>query len=422
LRLRAYDKLDLMRHKSRARTLERAAFSSLVSNLCAPHGITPVGFEGAAVVTGAQSGRTDFELLSQLTLTRGFYFHLEGDRLVGFRLRAGEPRAKKRWGDFWMCRFERSQRRASGRVRVTGSTLAESGVFSAEAEADGSIVADGMENHRLGAALHSDAEAAALAEGLAERTGAGARVFHGTLIPGDISLRPGVTLEVSNVPAQSAQSFVLTHVVHGYDAEKGGFFTELSSAPPENAMSKGLEQVGVQLGEVRELDDRGRVRVHFPTHDALSDWLRVVVPGAGPARGFACLPDVGDQVVVLTPDADPLHGVVLGGVWDGGPDDAGVASGRRRRVQWRLDRAHIDIDADEDRLELTNAARARLKIEKKRITADARGGVLELSDGQGSRFELSGRESKWSSAAPLVIEAPGKTLTIRAARINFEEG
>ena len=41
--------------------------------------------------------------------------------------------------------------------------------------------------------------------------------------------------------------------------------------------------------------------------------MGVVSAGAGSGKGFAILPDVGDQVLVLLIGGDPSQGVVLGG-------------------------------------------------------------------------------------------------------------
>ncbi len=420
LSVRAYDRLEALRRQSRVRTLKGTEFARVLSELCEPLRVTVEGFEGPAVATLTQGGRTDFEFMRELTLARGCYFHLDGDRLVGFRLRAGGPRVSKAWGDFWTCRCERNARRAHGRVKVLGGTLAQAGVFRAEAQTEGMTSTGSTEQHRLGHSLHSDAEAEGLAQALAERAAASAAVFRAAIIPGELHFRPGVTIDLKDIPGSTDQSFVLTQVTHVYDGQEG-FRTELSSALPADDAVGRINQVPVVVGEVKELDSRGRVRVYFPTHDALSDWLRVVTAGAGGQKGLAFLPDVGDEVVVLSPDGDPVHGVVLGGLWDEGPEDAGVASGRRRRAEWRLAKQHISIDADRNRMELANGAGAKLVLEKQSVRLDASGGTLALTNGQGSQLELTGSVSRLSSAKPLVIEAPGQSITIRAASVNFEE-
>ena len=73
------------------------------------------------------------------------------------------------------------------------------------------------------------------------------------------------------------------------------------------------------IGEVIELDPKtlGRCRVKFPhLMDTESDWCSVVSPMGGPDRGIVMLPEVGDHVLVGFEHDDPLHGFVLGSIWD----------------------------------------------------------------------------------------------------------
>jgi uncharacterized protein involved in type VI secretion and phage assembly len=57
------------------------------------------------------------------------------------------------------------------------------------------------------------------------------------------------------------------------------------------------------------------VRVKFPSlpkDDASSYWARVVVPIAGPDRGFYALPEVGDEVICAFEHGDIQRPYVLG--------------------------------------------------------------------------------------------------------------
>jgi hypothetical protein len=48
--------------------------------------------------------------------------------------------------------------------------------------------------------------------------------------------------------------------------------------------------------------------------------------------------------------------------------------------------------------------------------------LARLSNSRGSLLELSPGGSRLAAAGDLVVEAPGKTITIRAAAVNFERG
>ncbi len=63
----------------------------------------------------------------------------------------------------------------------------------------------------------------------------------------------------------------------------------------------------------------GRVKVKFPTltEEHTSNWARVVSMGAANQRGFDCLPEVNDEVLVAFEHGDIHRPYVLGGVWNG---------------------------------------------------------------------------------------------------------
>ncbi|MHC5832550.1 MAG: phage baseplate assembly protein V, partial [Nostoc sp.] len=63
----------------------------------------------------------------------------------------------------------------------------------------------------------------------------------------------------------------------------------------------------------------GRVKVQFPTltEEHTSNWARVVAPGAGNNRGFDCLPEIRDEVLVGFEHGDIHRPYIIGGVWNG---------------------------------------------------------------------------------------------------------
>ncbi len=64
-------------------------------------------------------------------------------------------------------------------------------------------------------------------------------------------------------------------------------------------------------------DNAGRVKLKLPWYDDSVEtwWARVAMPGAGPERGFFCLPEVNDEVLVVFEHGDMNRPVVLGGLY-----------------------------------------------------------------------------------------------------------
>jgi uncharacterized protein involved in type VI secretion and phage assembly len=73
------------------------------------------------------------------------------------------------------------------------------------------------------------------------------------------------------------------------------------------------------VSNVDDPDKLGRVKLSFPWlgEKAESHWARVALPGAGPERGLAVLPEVGDEVVVAFDHGDPRTPYVIGGLYNG---------------------------------------------------------------------------------------------------------
>ena len=63
----------------------------------------------------------------------------------------------------------------------------------------------------------------------------------------------------------------------------------------------------------------GRIKVKFPTltEEHASNWARVVSIGAGSDRGFDCIPEINDEVLVGFEHGDIHRPYIIGGVWNG---------------------------------------------------------------------------------------------------------
>jgi phage baseplate assembly protein gpV len=432
LRVRAYDAMDKLRHHSSVQTRETEDLDSLVRALTEA---TECGVEGFdATASNAYMfgrGRTALAQLRTVTSRLGYYFHLDRQTLRGFTLEPKPPlrasdagsaassgshtaASEVHWRQLVQAKLVSTSVGTAPRVRVLGSHLGASEHFDVE-------FGTGEEQSTLpGQVFASKEQAQRHASALSTRAQAAGKHFQALLVPGNTSLRPGQTLTVAGVPGLRAPlHLVITHVTHTVDAARG-YATEVSTQPPTIAEARS-ESAVVSIGQVVELSDDGRVRVYFPDYQERSDWLRVVSPGAGKDRGFVMLPDVDDHVVVLSPDTDPSHGVVLGGVWTGGPRDPGVSDARRRRSEWGNATQRVSFDEDDQSVTVCSGRGASLRLDERDIALQSDHGQVKISDGRGSGFELEGGHVRLYSSRPLIIECPGQPLRIRAARVDFEE-
>ncbi len=112
----------------------------------------------------------------------------------------------------------------------------------------------------------------------------------------------------------SAGDYTTEFTVHGIRGEENLSLLASSSSPPSGQT--------VLVGIVSNNKDPlgwGRVRVKFPTltEEHESYWARVVGIGAGKDRGFYCLPEVDDEVLVVFEHGDIHRPYIIGGVWNG---------------------------------------------------------------------------------------------------------
>jgi len=207
----------------------------------------------------------------------------------------------------------------------------------------------------------------------------------------------GNRVEVRGLAEPVQGSYVLCEAVHTVDA--AGYQTAFSTEPP--APRPVAAGTSLTLGRVTAVDDPdqlGRVQVCLPAHgDPDVGWLGVLCPGAGPDRGIVALPDVDDTVLVALPHTGPADGVVLGSLYGTvAPFDSGVSDGAVQRWSLRTGGGQsVVVDDGERSLRLENEA--------------------------GSFLELRPDLLRLRAVTDMVIEAPGKAITVRARSVDFEQ-
>jgi uncharacterized protein involved in type VI secretion and phage assembly len=156
--------------------------------------------------------------------------------------------------------------------------------------------------------------------------------------------RAGSLLELEGTPTRFEGRYRISAVRHLFDAAEGGR-TQLTCRGGDDTTVLGILGQAVDGGatsgpDTRDLGVRpaivtkvnaaegsgksdlphaGEVKVKMPwLGDTVeSDWLRVVMVGAGKERGFYVMPEVDDEVLVAFEQGDPRRGYVLGGLYNG---------------------------------------------------------------------------------------------------------
>lgn len=144
---------------------------------------------------------------------------------------------------------------------------------------------------------------------------------------GNPKIRPGRVVKLSDMGKYSGKYYV-TETHHNY--ADGIYITEftvrglrggdlLSTVMPEKRLDPGQTLLVGVVSNNKDPEGWSRVRVKFPTltEEHESNWARVVSIGAGPDRGFDCLPEINDEVLVGFEHGDIHRPYVIGGVWNG---------------------------------------------------------------------------------------------------------
>lgn len=408
--LRAQDRSHRWRQDCRVRAFVDVTVGDLIEEVAGEAGLTAqIEDPGPQWPRFLQDGRSTLELITDLTERAGLTWHVDAE---GTRVRvaaAGSGRGEPVALDYGDELLEATVRltamaahdswRATGWDPVTGDLIDEQVGVDLPADAVGNVtLAAGV---RSGALFADEGHAEHAARALAVRSLDNARSLR-ALVHGDPRLEPGVRVRVGGLADATSGEYVLTSADHLVDAV-GGYLCVISSAHPPATTVTSREFAHTTLADVVRVDDpdaRGRVKVVLLGLDGLeSEWLPVLALGAGSDKGLTCQPDVGDRVVVAHQPQDPGRGVVLGTLRTeaGSEPGTGVSGGTVGTYAMRLPGGQqLRLTADQDEVSLTNGT-----------------GSLITMDASGTRLH---------SVGDLVIEAPGRRITLRANAIDMERG
>jgi phage protein D/phage baseplate assembly protein gpV len=292
----------------------------------------------------------------------------------------------------------------------------------------------------------TQAEVDEAAASLAEEIAGTFAEFEG-VARGNPQVRAGAAISVTGLGEPFDGKYTVTTSRHRFDPTTG-YTTSFSVTGRQNRTLLGLTSggnltrsapAGVVVGvvdDVADPDKSGRVRLQFPwlAEDYVSDWARTLQPGAGKDRGWALLPEVGDEVLVCFEQSDFSRPVVLGGLYNGvdtipsGPADlvdSGSGAVNRRSLVSRLGHRVDLLDqggAKEGIRVATTGDKLLLNMDhtKTTITVHADGKVL-IEGSQGitidaasSAMELKGGQISLKATSGLTVDGGGGPVSVKS--------
>nr|MDJ0703917.1 phage baseplate assembly protein V [Leptolyngbyaceae cyanobacterium MO_188.B28] len=278
-------------------------------------------------------------------------------------------------------------------------------------------------------------EADAIAQAIFDELG-GEFVHADAIAEGNPSIRPGRVVELKEMGKYSGKYYVAEarHLLR-----EGVYTTEFSIrglrssdllsvlAPPARPRAGQTLMVGI-VTENNDPEGLGRVRVKCPTltEEHESNWARVVAAGAGVNRGFDCLPEIDDEVLIAFEHGNIHRPYVIGGVWNGqdAPPEKvaeSVAGGKVRLRTFKTRTGHTLQFIEEDKgsskkgvhLVSVYGHEIYLNDSEKVITIKTNGGHTLTLDDQSKAIKMK-------STGTISVEAPQKiTLKVGGSQVEL---
>ncbi|MCF2149258.1 VgrG-related protein [Desmonostoc muscorum LEGE 12446] len=276
-------------------------------------------------------------------------------------------------------------------------------------------------------------QADVMAQALCDELG-GEFVFADAKAFGNPEIRPRRVVRLQELGTRYNGEYYVTETRHFYNGRvyetdfsvrglrAANLFTTLSTKkhlqPSETLL------VGI-VTDNKDPEKWGRVKVKFPTltEEHASDWARVVAVGAGPNRGFDCLPEINDEVLVGFEHGDIHRPYVIGGVWNGKDappekvdDSVGSKGVRLRTIKTRV--GHVLQFVEEDKASSKTGIRTETQAGHKMYLNDsdrhieiktAGGHTIKMDDGRKSiTIETTGGHSIEMSDASKSVSVKSK--------------
>jgi len=385
--VRSYDPLHRLRKRQQVRLFEKKTLGDLVSEIAKEIGIrasVPKAELGWARLY--QHQEDDLALISNLAAQYGYFLMMREEHLHLITLEGmGQVHHLELGKNLLQVTIEENANEATHEIMATGwntarmemhTGTAKNGRSGRQIKADINVAdVGGTRTHYLvNENTPTVDHARALAQAEFDYRTASEATLHGK-VNGNTDLQPGARIHIQGVDRRLAGQYVITEATHELDATAGTqhYVTNISTSPP-TLPTRPTADVAT-FGDVSQINDpenAGRVRVKLPTYnDIETDWMNVVMPGAGHRKGFIMLPDKGDKVLVILTQGNPGQGVVVGGLFGANriPDD-GITLGSSVTSQSWLSPGgqKIQMNDQGNKIRLENDTGAYIELAGGRIT------------------------------------------------------
>ncbi len=429
IHIRAYDLLHRLRKHQPVRTHVKVDFYQLAEELTHDLGITIPEKESTPVTPRlVQYRQSDLELLSELGRSYGLYFFLDKHDLRITRLDGYETDAHLTLGrNLFEARFSVNTDTAVQSVSATGWNLQRTVAHAKDAHTaqtqtprhdyidTASFSTDGQRTI-VDYNCQNDQLAEIAAQNELDRRVAQQVTLWG-IAEGDPNLTPGAAVQVSGAASPLEGRYVLTEICHSISPDKG-FISEVNTAVPVFTATPAQTSRNATVGVVSQVDDPdnlGRIKVSLPTYNYIeTDWLEVLIPGAGADKGQLMLPDVGDTVLLLFINEEAAQPIVLGGLYGEQPlPHPAVDQGAVKRfVTQTAGKQRFLLDDTDNSIRIETQSGHCISMTP---------AAIGITRNNGSSVTLTDDRMTLHSKTNLTIEAPGNSITIRGKRIDFEE-
>lgn len=340
--IRAYDVSHRLHRGRYNRSFQNMTDSDIVEKIVTELNISTakIAHSGAPHDYIFQENQTNMEFLRERAFRLGFELYIKDDKLYFC-----PPESKEKLNLTWLKEINSFRVRINSTeqvdsVEVRGWDYQQKQAIVAEAKTakilthnqygSGRDVSDKFKSKPkvtvVDRPVFSNAEAEKIARGLYDRL-AGKYVCADAKGEGNPEIQVGKIVMLSDLGKYDGEYYI-TETRHLYDRRIYSTYFTVRGLQGENLFdllspSQNLKPAQTFLvGIVTNNNDPqkwGRIKVKFPTlsENHESNWARVVGIGAGNNRGFDCLPEINDEVLVGFEHGDIHRPYAIGGVWNG---------------------------------------------------------------------------------------------------------